>query len=51
LIALGWVFVDAYGVACLGIGVVELRKQFDLSLFAVRSVTANVALGALAGAL
>lgn len=51
LIALGGVFVDAYDFTSLGIGVVQLRRQFGLSPFGVGSVTAIMALGAFAGAL
>ncbi len=51
LIALGGVFVDAYDFTSLGIGVVQLRSQFNLSPFAVGSVTAMVAFGAFFGAL
>jgi len=51
LIALGGVFVDAYDFTSLGIGVVQLSGQFHLSPFEVGSVTATMALGAVAGAL
>lgn len=50
LIALGGVFVDAYDFTSLGIGIDTLKRQLDLSAFAVGSVTAIMALGALLGA-
>ena len=45
VIALGGVFVDAYDFASLGIGVVQLRQEFDLTPFSVGSVTAMMAGG------
>ena len=51
VIALGGVFVDAYDFASLGIGVVQLRQQFNLTPFAVGSVTAMMAVGAFFGAI
>lgn len=51
LVALGGVFVDAYDFASLGIGVVQIQKQFGLTPFWVGSVTAMMALGAFVGAI
>lgn len=51
LVALGGVFVDAYDFASLGIGVVQIQKEFSLTPFWVGSVTAMMALGAFVGAL
>lgn len=51
LIALGGTFIDAYDFTSLGIGAVQLREQFHLTAFALGTVTAAMALGALVGAL
>lgn len=51
LVALGGVFVDAYDFASLGIGVVQIRKEFGLTPFWTGSVTAMMALGAFVGAI
>lgn len=51
LVALGGIFVDAYDLTSLGIGVVQLRTQFHLTPFAVGSVTAMMAFGAVIGAM
>lgn len=51
MIALGGVFVDAYDFTSLGIGVVQLKSEFDLSPLALGSVTAMMAFGAFLGAL
>lgn len=51
LIALGGIFVDAYDLTSLGIGVDSLREQLSLTPFQLGSVTAIMALGALVGAL
>lgn len=51
MIALGGVFVDAYDFTSLGIGVVQLKSEFNLSPLALGSVTAMMAFGAFLGAL
>jgi MFS family permease len=51
LVALGGIFVDAYDLTSLGVGVVQLRAQFHLSPFMVGSVTAMMAFGAVIGAM
>lgn len=51
LIALGGVFADAYDFASLGVGVGQLREQFQLSPLGVGSVTAMMAFGACVGAI
>ena len=51
LVALGGVFVDAYDFASLGIGVVQIKKEFGLTPFWIGSVTAMMALGAFVGAI
>ncbi len=51
LIALGGVFADAYDFASLGVGVGQLREQFNLSPLGVGSVTAMMAFGACVGAI
>ncbi|MCU4160385.1 MFS transporter [Acidiphilium sp. AL] len=51
LIALGGIFIDAYDFTSLGIGVVQIKKAFDLTPFAVGGVTAIMAFGAFLGAL
>lgn len=50
-IALGGIFIDAYDLTSLGIGVDSLREQLSLTPFQLGSVTAIMALGALVGAL
>lgn len=50
LIALGGTFIDAYDFTSLGIGAVQLREQFHLTAFALGTVTAAMAFGALVGA-
>lgn len=50
-LALGAIFVDAYDLTSLGIGVDSLREELSLTPFQVGSVTAIMALGALVGAL
>ncbi|MDR3521872.1 MAG: MFS transporter [Acidocella sp.] len=51
LVALGGVFVDAYDFTSIGIGVVQLKQDFQLTPFEVGSITAMMAVGALFGAL
>src|SRR5687767_13890107 len=50
-IALGGIFIDAYDLTSLGIGVDSLQEQLSLTPFQLGSVTAIMALGALVGAL
>ena len=50
-LALGAIFVDAYDLTSLGIGVDSLREQLSLTPFQVGNVTAIMAFGALVGAL
>lgn len=50
-IALGGIFIDAYDLTSLGIGVDSLQQQLSLTPFQLGSVTAIMALGALVGAL
>lgn len=50
-IALGGVFVDAYDFTSLGIGTIQLQKEFNLSAFEVGMLTASMAISAMFGAL
>ncbi|MDA8393184.1 MAG: MFS transporter [Actinomycetota bacterium] len=50
IIALGGVFVDAYDFTSLGIGVIQLRKQFHLGAAEVGMLSATMAVSALFGA-
>lgn len=51
LVALGGVFVDAYDFTSIGIGIAQLKQNFQLTPFQVGSITAMMAVGALFGAL
>lgn len=51
LVVLGDVFVDAYDFMRIGMGVVQLKQEFELTPFQVGRITAMMAVGALAGAL
>ena len=50
LVALGGVFIDAYDFTSLGIGTDQIKEEFSLTPFALGSITAIMAFGALIGA-
>lgn len=51
IIALGGVFVDAYDFTSLGIGTIQLRREFHLSATQIGFLSATMAVSALFGAL